>query len=148
VIARHFGSLAAVAASSVEALAALDGVGSVIADSMVTYMGSPEGRERISRLIALEVAVSESSGENLPATLAGRAVVITGTIPGFTRDEGEAAVIARGGSSPGSVSKKTYCVVVGDAPGQSKLTKAAELGIPVVLAKNFQQLLETGEIPS
>jgi len=148
VIARHFGSLAAVAAASVEALAALDGVGSVIADSMVTYMGSQEGRERISRLIALEVAVSESSGDSLPATLAGRAVVITGTVSGFTRDEGEAAVIARGGSSPGSVSKKTYCVVVGDAPGQSKLTKAAELGIPVVLSENFSQLLETGEIPS
>ena len=148
VIARQFGSLAAVATASVEALAALEGVGHVIADSMVTYMGSEEGRERIGRLIALNVAVTESSGESLPATLAGRAVVITGTVPGFTRDEGEAAVIARGGSSPGSVSKKTYCVVVGEAPGQSKLTKAAELGIPVVLAENFLQLLETGDIPS
>ena len=92
--------------------------------------------------------MTEGLGDRLPATLAGRAVVITGTVPGFTRDEGEAAVIARGGSSPGSVSKKTYCVVVGEAPGHSKVTKAAELGIPVVLAENFGQLLETGEIPS
>jgi DNA ligase (NAD+) len=148
IIARQFGSLAAVAAASVEALAALDGVGSVIADSTVTYMGSEEGRVRIARLIEREVAVTEGSGESLPATLAGRAVVITGTVPGFTREEGEAAVMGRGGSSPGSVSKKTYCVVVGDAPGQSKLTKAAELGIPVVLAENFGRLLETGEIAS
>ena len=49
---------------------------------------------------------------------------------GFTRDEAEAAIVARGGTSPGSVSKKTYCVVVGEAPGAAKVTKAEELGVP------------------
>jgi DNA ligase (NAD+) len=148
VIARHFGHLTAVSHAAVDAVAALDGVGAVIAESLVTYMGSDEGRERISRLLDAQVATVEATGEVLPATLAGRAVVITGTVPGLTRDEGEAAVVARGGSSPGSVSKKTFCVVVGDAAGQSKLTKAAELGIPLVPAQLFSQLLETGEVPT
>ena len=71
-------------------------------------------------------------------------MVVTGSVEGFSRDEAEAAVIARGGTSPGSVSKKTYCVVVGDAPGAAKVTKARELGIPMVRAEEFQRLLNTG----
>jgi DNA ligase (NAD+) len=70
--------------------------------------------------------------------------VVTGTLEGFTRDEAEAAVVARGGTSPGAVSKKTYCVVVGEAPGVAKVTKARDLGVPIVPAAAFRQLLETG----
>ena len=58
------------------------------------------------------------------------------------------AVIARGGTSPGSVSKKTFCLVVGAAPGASKVTKAGDLGIPIVPQEKFQELLTTGEIPA
>jgi DNA ligase (NAD+) len=83
----------------------------------------------------------------IAATLAGKAVVVTGAVPGFTREGAEAAIVARGGTSPGSVSKKTFCVVVGEAPGASKLTKAEDLGIPVVGAENFSTLLESGAIP-
>ena len=71
---------------------------------------------------------------------------MTGTVDGFSRDEAEAAIIARGGTSPGSVSRKTFCVVVGESPGASKVTKAADLAIPVVAAEGFVSLLETGEI--
>jgi DNA ligase (NAD+) len=60
--------------------------------------------------------------------------VVTGAVPGYTREEAEEAIVARGGKSPGSVSKKTFALVVGDAPGASKLKKAEELGIPIVPA--------------
>ena len=73
-------------------------------------------------------------------------VVVTGSIEGYSREEAEAAIKARGGKSPGSVSAKTTCVVVGEAPGSSKVTKANELGIPIVPAERFTALLETGSI--
>ena len=78
-------------------------------------------------------------------TLAGKAVVVTGTVPGYSRDEAVAAIEARGGTSPGSVSKKTYCVVVGESPGASKLAKATDLGVTIVQAERFEELLATGE---
>ena len=80
-------------------------------------------------------------------TLAGRAVVVTGSLAGFSREEAEAAIKDRGGKSPGSVSAKTYAVVVGDDPGASKLTKAQTLGVPILEEDGFVRLLETGELP-
>jgi DNA ligase (NAD+) len=72
-------------------------------------------------------------------------VVVTGTVPGYTRDGATAAIEARGGTSPGSVSKKTFCVVVGESPGAAKLTRATELGVPIVPGDRFDALLATGE---
>jgi DNA ligase (NAD+) len=72
------------------------------------------------------------------------AVVVTGTLEGFSRDGAVDAVKARGGTSPGSVSKKTAYVVVGREPGAAKLTKAEELGIQVLDEAGFVRLLETG----
>ncbi|MBU6496870.1 MAG: hypothetical protein KGR42_10770, partial [Acidobacteria bacterium] len=65
---------------------------------------------------------------------------------GWSRDEAEAAIIERGGTSPGSVSKKTFCVVVGDAPGASKVTRARALQIPLVPGRAFRELLENGVV--
>jgi DNA ligase (NAD+) len=91
------------------------------------------------------VVLEESMSDPLVAqTLAGRAVVVTGTVPGYSRDEAAAAIVARGGTCPGSVSAKTYCVVVGDAPGASKVTKATAVGVPMVRASDFEELLATG----
>jgi DNA ligase (NAD+) len=84
----------------------------------------------------------------LPQTLAGRAVVVTGTLEGYTRDGAEAAVVARGGTSPGSVSKKTFALVVGAAPGASKVARAEQVGVPVVDGARFEELLATGELPT
>ena len=78
--------------------------------------------------------------------LAGKAVVVTGTLAGFTREEAEAAIVARGGKSPGSVSAKTFALVVGDSPGASKVTKAEQLGVPILDEAAFERLLETGEL--
>ena len=65
-------------------------------------------------------------------------MVVTGTLEGMTREEAEAAIVARGGKSPGSVSKKTFAVVVGEAPGASKVAKAEQLGVPVVDGERFR----------
>ena len=81
-------------------------------------------------------------------TLAGKSVVVTGTLEGMTREEAEAAIMARGGKSPGSVSKKTFAVVVGESPGASKVTKAEQLGIPTIDSARLAALLATGEIPA
>ena len=80
--------------------------------------------------------------------LAGKSVVVSGTLDGYTREEAEAAIIARGGKSPGSVSKKTFALVVGADPGASKVTKAEKDGVPVLDEDAFDQLLETGELPT
>ena len=75
-------------------------------------------------------------------------MVVSGTLEGLTREEAEEAILARGGKSPGSVSKKTVAVVVGESPGASKVAKAEQLGIPVLHgAEAFRCLLETGELP-
>jgi DNA ligase (NAD+) len=74
-------------------------------------------------------------------------VVVTGTLDGFTRDGAEEAITSRGGKSPGSVSKKTTAVVVGAEPGASKVTKAQELGVPVLDEAAFVVLLTTGRLP-
>ena len=84
----------------------------------------------------------------MPQTLAGKSVVVSGALEGFTREEAEGAVLARGGKSPGSVSKKTFALVVGESPGASKLTKAEQLRVPIVDGPGFESLLETGELPS
>ncbi|MHB8681692.1 MAG: BRCT domain-containing protein, partial [Acidimicrobiales bacterium] len=87
-------------------------------------------------------------GEPVEQTLQGKSVVVTGTLDSFTREEAEGAILARGGKSPGSVSAKTFAVVVGAEPGTAKLRKAEELGVPVVDGTRFAELLATGELPA
>jgi DNA ligase (NAD+) len=74
-------------------------------------------------------------------------VVVTGTLEGWSGEGAGEAVKRRGGKSPGSVSKKTTAVVVGESPGASKLSKAEELGVPILDEAGFAHLLETGELP-
>ena len=82
----------------------------------------------------------------MPQVLEGMAVVVTGTLAGMGRDDARAAITARGGTSPGSVSKKTTALVAGENAG-SKLAKAEELGIPVLDEAAFEVLLATGQLP-
>jgi DNA ligase (NAD+) len=146
-LARAFATYDALAQAPLEQLERIDGVGPVIAASVHRYCREDESIERMTRLAEAGLTLSEPESSAGPEdTLAGRAVVVTGTLEGFTRDEAEAAIVARGGTSPGAVSKKTYCVVVGEAPGAAKVTKARDLGVPIVPAAAFQQLLETGTL--
>ena len=122
-------------------------MGTVIAESVHTWVADPANRELIERLRAAGLNFEAPRATNQPKVLAGLTVVVTGTLEGFSREEAEAAIKARGGKSPGSVSKKTTAVVVGEGPGASKLTKAEELGIPVLDEAGFRHLLDTGELP-
>ncbi|HXY27921.1 MAG TPA: NAD-dependent DNA ligase LigA, partial [Acidimicrobiales bacterium] len=155
-MARAFGTLEAIEEATVGELAAVDGVGAVIAASVADFLAQPANRGVVGRLRAAGVTTEEPGASAVPGapaatavpqTLAGKAVVVTGTVPGYTRDGAEEAIMARGGTSPGSVSKKTFVLVVGEAPGASKLKKAEELGIPTLDAAGFAHLLEAGELP-
>lgn len=145
-LARTFGSLDRIAEATVAELSAVDGVGEVIARSITAWFAADEHRTIIDKLRRGGVAFGNVNVSSLPQTLVGKAVVVTGSVSGFSREQAEAAIKDRGGKSPGSVSAKTYCVVVGDAPGASKVAKAEELGVPLVLGADFARLLDTGEI--
>ena len=144
-LATAFHTYAALEAASLEELSVVAGVGPVIAASVYEYVRDEENRLRAQRFVRDGLALEEPKVvTTLEATLSGRAVVVTGSVEGFTRDGAEEAIVARGGTSPGSVSKKTYCVVVGDAPGASKVSRASELAIPMIPASEFSTLLSTG----
>ncbi len=144
-LARRFSNYDELASAPLDVLEAVDGIGPVIAQSLYQYVRDDETRERVERFKAAGLILREPIDDaSAPPTLAGRAVVVTGAVAGYTREEAEEAIVARGGTSPGSVSKKTYCVVVGEAPGAAKVTKATELGVPLVPASEFESLLATG----
>ncbi|HEX5367060.1 MAG TPA: NAD-dependent DNA ligase LigA [Acidimicrobiales bacterium] len=147
-LAAAFGDLDAVMSASEEELAAAEGVGPVIAASVRTWASDPANRELVERLRAAGLNFEAPPGETRPKVLAGRSVVVTGTLEGFSREEAEAAIKARGGKAPGSVSKRTTAVVVGEDPGAAKVTKARELDVPVLDEEGFRHLLDTGEVPA
>jgi DNA ligase (NAD+) len=147
-LARGFGTLDAVMAASEADLATTEGVGPVIAASIKQWFAEDGNRNMVERLRAAGVDFGQVVVSRMPQVLAGKAVVVTGTLEGFSREEAEAAIKDRGGKSPGSVSAKTYAVVVGREPGASKLTKAESLGVPVLDEGGFVSLLETGELPA
>lgn len=148
VLAAHFGHLDPIMAASADELAAVEGVGPVIAEAVHSWFADPEHRAVIERLRSARVNFQGPQRAKLPQTLAGMSVVVTGTLDGYNRDAVEAVIKARGGRSPGSVSKKTTAAVAGAGPGAAKLTKAEELGIPILDEQAFEHLLQTGELPA
>ncbi|MGV3760067.1 MAG: NAD-dependent DNA ligase LigA, partial [Actinomycetota bacterium] len=132
----------------VEELAAVEGVGPVIAQAVADWFADAANRDVVERLRAAGVNLEGPEVDDVEQTLAGKTVVVTGTLEGYNREEVEAAIKARGGKSPGSVSKKTTALVVGEGPGASKLTKATELGVPILDEAAFERLLATGELPA
>jgi DNA ligase (NAD+) len=154
-LTNEFHTLDAIVSKSVEELAAVDGVGEVIASTIVSWFGQETNQDYIDRLRSAGVnfgdpAAAEAAAAAraaIPQTLEGRAVVVTGTLAGYSREQAAEAITSRGGKSPGSVSKKTLALVVGDAAGASKLTKAETLGVPIVDEAGFEHLLATGELP-
>jgi len=147
-LARALGHLDRIIAASPEELAAVDGVGPKIAASVHQFLALPANRVVIDKLRAAGVNLEGPATPSVPQNLAGQSVVVTGTLEGWSREEAEAAIKARGGKAPGSVSKRTTAVVLGEAPGASKLSQAQELGIPTLDEAAFAHLLETGELPS
>ncbi len=147
-LSRALGYLDRIMAASAEELAAIEGVGPTIAQSVHDWFRVPRNTEVVEKLRRAGINLEGPVTPSVPQLLAGRTVVVTGTLEGWSREEAEEAIKARGGKSPGSVSNKTTAVVVGREPGASKVAKAGELGVPVLDEPAFATLLETGDLPT
>ncbi|HNU11716.1 MAG TPA: NAD-dependent DNA ligase LigA [Rubrivivax sp.] len=149
-LARHFGRMQRVMDASVEDLQQVPDVGPVVAQSIHSFFAQPHNREVVEQLRAAGVSWPESDGlmdqagpeatTQAALPLAGKTMVLTGTLPTLTRDEAKALIEAAGGKVAGSVSKKTFAVIAGDEAG-SKLEKARELGITVLDEEGLRGLL-------
>jgi DNA ligase (NAD+) len=142
-LATRFGSVEQIRRATVEELAAVDGVGPTIAESVVEWFGVPWHREVVEKWAATGVRMAEEHTEIGPRPLAGVTVVVTGTLERYSRDQAAAAVTGRGGKITSAVSKKTDFLVAGDNPG-SKHDKAVALGVPVLDEAGFERLLAEG----
>jgi DNA ligase (NAD+) len=142
-LAGEFGNLDAIEAASEEQLAAVEGVGPTIAAAVVEWFTVDWHRAIVDKWRAAGVRMADERDTSIERTLEGLSIVVTGSLPGFSRDQAKEAILARGGKAAGSVSKKTAYVVAGDAPG-SKYDKAIELGVPVLDEDGFRRLLESG----
>lgn len=141
-LARHFGSLDALAAADEVVLQQVSDVGPVVAASIVRFFGEPHNREVVGDLRKQGVDWPEGEAQGpLSLPLAGKTFVLTGTLPGLSRDEAKERILAKGGKVAGSVSKKTDYVVAGGEAG-SKLEKAQALGVAVIDEAGLLALLE------
>jgi DNA ligase (NAD+) len=148
-LAAAFRSLDALRSASEEEIAAVEGVGPAIASSVAAFLRNPDNVDVLERLRALGVRLSDEGriAEARPATLAGLTFVLTGGLAGFTREEATARLKEWGAKVSSSVSAKTSFVVAGTDAG-SKLTKALELGLPVLDEAALVHTIETGELPA
>lgn len=149
-ITKVFPSMDALHEAKVDELAALDGVGEIIAQSIVDFFANETNWKVIERLRGYGLTMQqEVSAPALPQTLAGMTFVLTGTLveSGMTRDEAGERLKAYGAKVSSSVSKKTSYVICGEAAG-SKRTKAESLGVPILTEQDFLKLIETGLVPS
>ena len=147
-LAIAFGNLDDIINATEDDLATVDGVGGVIANSLISWYSRPANKVIIEKLRAAGVEFGNVEVSRLPQNLVGKNIVVTGTLVNFDRDGAERAIRDRGGKSPGSVSKKTFALVVGAEAGASKLSKAQELGVPVLDEDQFKVVLDTGELPA
>lgn len=139
-LATRLGSMDAISRATVSELAEIDGVGQVIAESIVEWFTVDWHREIVRKWSVAGVAMENAIAEIKPQTLAGLTLVVTGGLENFTRDSIAETITAHGGKPSSSVSKKTDYVLVGSDPG-SKLAKAQELGITIIDEARFLELL-------
>jgi DNA ligase (NAD+) len=142
ILAGDFGSMEALAQATEDELVRSEGIGVEIARSVVLFFAQEPNRAMIARLNAAGVDLTAPLRAREPAgALAGKTLVLTGTLPSLTRDEAAELIVAAGGKVTGSVSKKTDYVVAGEEAG-SKLAKAAQLGIPILDESGLRALLD------
>ncbi|SBN62669.1 DNA ligase (NAD+) [Curtobacterium sp. 9128] len=148
-LANHFGSLDAIRNASREELAAVDGVGGIIADALLAWFEVDWHREVIDRWTAAGVQFTTpghpgpGAADTEGGVLSGLTVVATGSLEGYSREGAQEAIIAAGGKAASSVSKKTDFVAAGPGAG-SKLTKAEQLGVRIIDAEQFKVLVTEG----
>ncbi|MCI6521322.1 NAD-dependent DNA ligase LigA [bacterium] len=138
-LAEHFGSMEKLRQASAEQVSSIDGFGGVMAQSVVEFFAK-EGTGDLLEHLAQAGVNMEWHGEKKGTALAGKTVVVTGTLPTLSRQEAEALIMRNGGKASGSVSKRTAYVLAGEAAG-SKLTKAQALGIPVIDEAEFFRII-------
>jgi DNA ligase (NAD+) len=143
-IARHFKSMEALQNATVEQLMEVDGVGQVIAESVVKYFQEPKNAEMVARLAAygVQMQLSEEQLSGQTDKLAGKSIVISGVFQKHSRDDYKAIIEQNGGKNVGSISKKTTFVLAGDNMGPAKMEKAQSLGVPLVSEDEFLAMLE------
>lgn len=148
-VARAFRSVEALAAASEEELSLVDGIGPTLAASIVEWFSVDWHRAIVEKWQAAGCVLADPEPEGADAsggveqTLAGLTIVVTGAVPNHNRDSAQEAIEARGGKAAGSVSKKTSVLVAGESSG-SKYAKAESLGVPILDAEKFEDLLERG----
>ena len=140
-LAARFGTLQAVEKATREELLSIDGFGEIMAESVLQYFADENNRKLCDDLLSL--GLRPWVPRQASAALAGMNFVVTGTLPGYSRDEIENLIEKNGGKAAGSVSKKTSYVVAGEAAG-SKLAKAQSLGVPVLTEQQLLELIERG----
>ena len=146
-LATHFRSMQALMTAAPEDIAAIDGVGPKIAASVHEFFSIKKNVAVVERLREAGVVLEEEVEEpDAPQTLAGLTFVLTGTLQNYKRTEAAKLLEAMGAKCTGSVSKKTSYVIAGEAAG-SKLTKAEQLGVPVLDESALVQILTTGQVP-
>ncbi|MEO8283826.1 MAG: NAD-dependent DNA ligase LigA [Pseudarthrobacter sp.] len=142
-LATAFGSMDDIRNASEEDLAHVDGVGPTIAAALKEWFAEDWHLEILDRWAAAGVRMEDERDASTPRTLEGLTIVVTGSLPNFSRDEAKEAILTRGGKAAGSVSKNTSYVVAGENAG-TKLDKAEQLGLPVLDEDGFRELLENG----
>ena len=140
VLADHFGSMQRLQQADVEEISQIHEIGEVIAQSVQEFLQGEFGRQAIADLQEVGVAMSAESRRSSLQSLAGKTLVVTGKLSHYTRDEIHDLIAAHGGRAASSVSTRTDYLVAGEDAG-SKLTKARELGVPVISEAEFQRLV-------
>ena len=146
-LATAFGNMDGIRQASEEDLAHVDGVGPTIAAALKEWFAEDWHVEIIDRWAAAGVRMADERDQSMPRTLEGLTIVVTGSLPNFSRDEAKEAILTRGGKAAGSVSKNTSYVIAGENAG-TKLDKAEQLGVPVLDEDGFWELLANGPAPA
>lgn len=143
-LARHFKTIDALAAASLQDLLEVEGVGDVIAKSVMTYFRNPVTMQIMERLrgYGLQMALSEEQMSSSSDKLAGKSIVISGVFAHHSRDEYKQIIEQNGGKNVGSISGKTSFILAGDNMGPTKLQKAEKLGIPIIDEDTFLKMIE------
>ena len=142
-LARRFKTMDALQAATMQQLMDIDGVGEVIAKSVITYFANPVNQEIVERLrsYGLQMQLSEEQIEGTSEKLSGKSIVISGVFAKHSRDEYKALIEKNGGKDVGSISGKTSFILAGENMGPSKLQKAEKLGVPLVDEATFLEMI-------
>ena len=143
ILARHFKNIDALMNATLDQLTQIDGIGEVMAKSVITYFQTPENQEIVERLrgYGLQMSLSEEQLASATDILAGKTIVISGVFQKHSRDEYKAMIEQNGGKNTGSISAKTSMVLAGENMGPAKLQKAEKLGIRIINEDEFLEMI-------